>query len=408
MDVDYFAERWRRSHQPCRYVPHGITDEPDRSATLTFVIDAMSQRGYLVYAWIELPRCESSGRTVPNGARTALLPGCAPRLAQADESFNRDCFRAASASTTALLERFDWDGVNLAELYFESLEGAANASRFTPMNNEIRREFKDLAGVDPLDLFKPGVTAEMLQPFLQYRAGLARRMQSEWIGEFEKLRKKQSHLDLVLTHVDDRFDTRMRDLIGADSAQVLPMLEQHDFTFLIEDPATIWHLGPERYPQIAEKYKPLTKRQDKLAIDINIVERYQDVYPTKQQTGTELFQLVRESSSAFQRVALYFENSIAKADLALLPSAAAYATRFEQTPGKTIVDSPHGIGVAWTGPPCTGRRQTVARRKRRYRLAAKGTACTAGGLSAESDSCPGLQRSAGWCQAHESWNGTRL
>ena len=38
--------------------------------------------------------------------------------------------------------------------------------------------------------------------------------------------------------------------------------------------------------------QPLTPRSDKLAIDINVVERYQDVYPTKQQTGTELFQLV--------------------------------------------------------------------------------------------------------------------
>ena len=27
---------------------------------------------------------------------------------------------------------------------------------------------------------------------------------------------------------------------------------QHDFTFLIEDPATVWNLGPQRYPQIAD------------------------------------------------------------------------------------------------------------------------------------------------------------
>ena len=97
---------------------------------------------------------------------------------------------------------------------------------------------------------------------------------------------------MVLTHVDDRFDTRMHDLIGADAARVLPLLDQHDFTFLIEDPATIWNLGPQRYPQIAARYQPLTSHSNRLAIDINIVERYQDVYPTKQQTGTELFQLV--------------------------------------------------------------------------------------------------------------------
>ena len=114
---------------------------------------------------------------------------------------------------------------------------------------------------------------------------LARRQQSEWIAQIEAIRKTKPHLDLVLTHVDDRFDTSIREKIGADAARLLPMLGEHDFTFLIEDPATIWHLGPQRYPQIAARYAGLTPAQDKLAIDINIVERYQDVYPTKQQTG---------------------------------------------------------------------------------------------------------------------------
>ncbi len=59
-------------------------------------------------------------------------------------------------------------------------------------------------------------------------------------------------LDIVLTHVDDRFDTGMKDAIGADAARVLPLLESHEFTFLIEDPATIWNLGPQRYAEIGQ------------------------------------------------------------------------------------------------------------------------------------------------------------
>jgi len=51
---------------------------------------------------------------------------------------------------------------------------------------------------------------------------------------------------VLLTHVDDRFDTPYARLIGADAAAVLPMLEHRDFTFLVEDPATIWHLWSER------------------------------------------------------------------------------------------------------------------------------------------------------------------
>ena len=142
----------------------------------------------------------------------------------------------------------------------------------------------------------------------------------------------------------------MRDLIGADAARVLPLLDQHDFTFLIEDPATVWNLGPERYPKIAEKYQPLTKHADKLAIDINIVERYQDVYPTKQQTGTELFELVHLAAKAFPQVALYFENSILAPDLPLLASAAASVDKVQQDGRRLIVDSRYGVGVAWQGP----------------------------------------------------------
>ena len=142
----------------------------------------------------------------------------------------------------------------------------------------------------------------------------------------------------------------MRDLIGADAARVLPQLEKQDFTFLIEDPATVWNLGPQRYPQIAERYKPLTARQSKLAIDINIVERYQDVYPTKQQTGVELFQLVHTASRSFPRVALYFENSIGPEDVPWMGSAAAVVTRFETVGDKTVLESPYGVGIPWAGP----------------------------------------------------------
>ncbi len=166
----------------------------------------------------------------------------------------------------------------------------------------------------------------------------------------ERIRVRQPHLGLVLTHVDDRYDTRMPDLIGADAARVLPMLNKHDFTFLIEDPATVWHLGPDRYPEIARRYEPMTQRADKLAIDINIVERYQDVYPTKQQTGTELFQLVNMASRAFARVALYFENSILNPDVPLLAASAAMPDLVEVAGRRVVVESRRSLGVPSAHP----------------------------------------------------------
>ena len=151
----------------------------------------------------------------------------------------------------------------------------------------------------------------------------------------------------MLTHVDDRFDTGMKDSIGADAGRVLPLLDTHAFSFLIEDPATVWNLGPQRYPEIAKRYQPLTPHPDKLAIDINIVDRYQDVYPTKQQTGTELFELVHLASTAFPRVALYFENSILKPDLALLAASSAVVTKYSKDRRKTALDAASDVEVKW-------------------------------------------------------------
>ena len=44
-------------------------------------------------------------------------------------------------------------------------------------------------------------------------------MQEEWLAEIESIRRARNYLDLVLTHVDDRLDTSMRDAIGADAAR---------------------------------------------------------------------------------------------------------------------------------------------------------------------------------------------
>jgi hypothetical protein len=60
-------------------------------------------------------------------------------------------------------------------------------------------------------------------------------------------------------------------------------------------------------------------------------------------------QLVHNAAAAFSRVALYFENSLRKPDLALLPAAAAVVSRVESVGGKLVVESPAGVGLQWSG-----------------------------------------------------------
>jgi hypothetical protein len=355
-DLDYFAERWRKAGIGALHVAawHFYDRDLERDEYLRHLIDACHRRAIHVYAWLELPHVsEKFWIDHPEWReKTALGQDAHLDWRRLMNLSNRDCFRAVSVGVRDLIGRFDFDGINLAELYFESLEGASNAARFTPMNGDVRREFQAAAGFDPVILFqgKQAPDPARLARFLDYRADLARRMQQEWLAELDVIRLAKPYLDLVLTHVDDRFDTRMRDLIGADAARTLPLLDKHDFTFLIEDPATVWHLGPDRYGQIASRYRPLTPKPDRLAIDINIVDRYQDVYPTKQQTGVELFQLVNEAARSFSRVALYFENSIRPIDWDLLGAAGAAVARLERSGEQVLIDSPVPVGLSWNAP----------------------------------------------------------
>jgi hypothetical protein len=353
VDVDYFASRWRKAGIAALHVAAWHNFEPDREgdAYLKKLIEACHREGILVYAWFELPHVsEKFWADHPEWReQTGVLQDAQLDWRKLMNLTNRECFRAVSSGVRATIDRFEWDGINLAELYFESLEGISNPSRFTPMNADVRALFLKEAGFDPREVFSARANEASRRAFLDFRAGLARRMQEELIAELDLTRRSKPDLDLVLTHVDDRFDAGMRDSIGADAAAVLPLLDTRSFTFLIEDPATVWHLGPERYAAIAERYRVLTPRTDKLAIDLNIVDRYQNVYPTKQQTGTELFQLVHRAAGSFARVALYFENSLLPPDLKLLPSAAASVSRIEHLGPKTVIDSAGGVGIPWKG-----------------------------------------------------------
>ena len=349
-DLDYLASRWREAGISALHVAswHFYDSTPERDEYLQRLIAACHRHGVLVYAWVELPHVsEKFWNDHPEWReKTAALQDAQLDWRKLMNLQNPACSAAVRDGLKQMTDRFDWDGVNLAELYFESLEGAGNPARFTPMNDTVRANFRARAGWDPIEIWSKHNDANSLRQFLDFRADLARQMQEEWLRAVEQFRPG---LDIVLTHVDDRFDTGMKDSIGADAGRVLPLLDTHSFSFLIEDPATVWNLGPQRYPEIAKRYQPLTPHTGKLAIDINIVDRYQDVYPTKQQTGTELFELVHLASTAFPRVALYFENSILKPDLSLLAASSAVVREYTKDRRGISLDSPSDIELVWNG-----------------------------------------------------------
>ncbi len=355
-DPDFLARRWRQAGIAAIHAAawHYYDPDPQRDEYLRKLIEACHRQGVLVYAWLELPHVsEEFWRDHPEWReKTAILQDAQLDWRKLINLADPRCSQAVEAGTRALLGRFDWDGVNLAELYFESLYGPSDPQRFTPMNETVRAEFRREAGFDPLELFRRDSPRYWERDrtawsrFVEYRAALAYRLQARWLG---RLREWRPDLDLALTHIDDRFDTQMKERLGADAAAVLGLLDRLRFTFVIEDPATIWHLGPERYPEIARRYAGLTPHTGLLAVDANVVERYQDVYPTKKQVGAELFQLLHLAAGSFARVLLYFEQSIGRPDYDLLSAATASVSRVEPAGAGWRVTAGQTTGVRWKG-----------------------------------------------------------
>jgi hypothetical protein len=353
-DPDYLARRWREAGIAGLQVSawHFFEPDPARDAWLQTLLAACRREGIVTYAWLELPHVSESFWEDHPGCRekTALLQDAQLDWRKLVDLVEPACAARVETGLRSLLTRFQWDGINLAELYFESLHGPSDPSRFTPMSNAARERGRGELGFDPLALFDELSPAfwsrndQAWKRFVDFRADLAVELQGRFL---RYLRKLAPHAHLVVTQIDDRFDDRMRPFLGADTAALLPLAEELDLTLLVEDPAPLWSLGPERYPEIAQEYAQLGARQDRLAIDINIVERYQQVYPTRRQVGGELLRLVSEAGEAFPRVALYFEKSISAVDTPLLARVASGA-KVAATDGAAItVESPRPVGLVW-------------------------------------------------------------
>ncbi len=348
-DLAYLVAQWKLAGLGAIHVTSWQFDGAGqaRAEWLAKLISLCHESLIQVYAWVELPHVSERFWIDHPECRERTASGMEASLdwRRLTNLVNSKCSSLAETSVLSLLRSFDWDGVNLGELYFESLEGHQNPARFTPFNDDVRAEYRELHGRDPLDDLK----GEGLPTLLEYRANLAARLQADWLSKLETMRREKPNFDIVLTHIDDRFDTRMRDALGADAARLLRGTEGQGTGFMIEDPATVWHLGPSRYREIRKRYEGLTQEPERLSIDLNIVDRYQDVYPTRRQTGAELAQLVHEASANFNQVALYFEYSLRPVDLPLLGLAAARVASWQQADGVVEVKLTGPARLRWNG-----------------------------------------------------------
>ena len=168
-DLDYLASRWREAGISALHVAswHFYDSTPERDEYLQRLIAACHRHGVLVYAWVELPHVsEKFWNDHPEWReKTAALQDAQLDWRKLMNLQNPACSAAVRDGLKQMTDRFDWDGVNLAELYFESLEGAGNPARFTPMNDTVRANFRARAGWDPIEIWSKHNDANSLRQF---------------------------------------------------------------------------------------------------------------------------------------------------------------------------------------------------------------------------------------------------
>nr|HPI73540.1 polysaccharide deacetylase family protein [bacterium] len=121
-----------------------------------------------------------------------------------------ECREAVMAELRAILMAHDWDGINLAELYYDSAAGPADPKWFTPMNSGFRQEFSRRHGFDPLSLFTPHSSRhwrqdpKALEALYELRREQIIDQHRRFLEFFKNLEKeKNSVWKIIVTTLDD-------------------------------------------------------------------------------------------------------------------------------------------------------------------------------------------------------------
>ncbi|MEZ5391500.1 MAG: hypothetical protein R2724_01185 [Bryobacterales bacterium] len=156
-DPAYLARRWSEAGIAGLQVSgwHFFEPDPARDAWLETLLAACRREGIVVYVWLELPHVsEAFWQNNPDcREKTALQQDAQLDWRKLVDLVEPVCAARVERGLASLLTRFRWDGVNVAELYFESLHGPSDPSRFTPLSAAVRERGLHRLGFDPLALF---------------------------------------------------------------------------------------------------------------------------------------------------------------------------------------------------------------------------------------------------------------
>lgn len=296
-----------------------------------YFIRLCHDNGIAVYAWFELPQVTPLFWDDHPQWREKTAAGDDARVGWrlAMNLFNPEARRAARDWFWRILSSHDWDGLNLAELNFDTDRGMENPGRFVPLNEDVRLEFRRRTGIEPLDFFDPDSPRHWQRDrrgfarFLDFRCELTRDLHEFFLAEAAKIASsRRRDLEVIVTALDTLLHPNVREQCGIDSRDLIALMARHRFTLQVEDPAASWLDPPDRYLKYFRAYQPLVRDPARLMFDINVVPRAGSEgrrLPSAQPMGSELATAFYYAARASGRVGLYAESTVNPFDMDMLP-----------------------------------------------------------------------------------------
>ena len=353
ISIEDLAVLWRRMGVRAIYAAAWAFDEK-YTYDYERLLRVCHANGILVYAWFELPQVSPLfWKQHPEWREVAAAGEKYPSWRLAMNLTNPACRNAAVQNVLDIVNRWPWDGVNLAELNFDGTSNGDMPQTVVPMNADVRQAFRARYGFDPKDLFDRGSPHWWRQDksgwkdYLTYRTELVSGYYRTFLTTLRPF--AASGHEIIVTVLDSLAHPSVTADTGVDSREIINMLREHTFTLQVEDPASAWVDPPDRYTHMAELYKPLLPAGARYMFDVNIVpNRVVDKthLPMALAGGVELASCVRAASTASDRVALYGDATVRTADLDLLSFAASGRSSIQSNKLTWSVETPNEIELA--------------------------------------------------------------
>ena len=338
ISIEDLVKMWRKNGTATIHVA-GWHTYPDYTYDYGRLVELAHQNAMRVYLWLELPHVSEKfwldhpqwrERNALNAeVDTSGMHWRRPMALQFPA-----CREAVMTELRTMLLAHDWDGINLAELQYESAAGPAEPKWFMPMNQAFRGIFQQRHGYDPLSLFDKASghywqrDVKALTGLYQMREEQIIDLHRQFLQLFKSVEKQKKGVwEIIVTTIDAALAPEMATRLAVNTVGLAALDAQVPFTLELEEPPQANSINPQAYLDIIRHAKSYGNGQTAM-VTVNLVERSNQAnLTTRQITGLELYRTIQQSETTGARLTLNSEASLYEVDTGYLASALASATR---------------------------------------------------------------------------------